>query len=339
MGEQQKPELFELNNGSIRIKITNYGAIVTHLFVPDRHGNVADIVLGFDSIESYMKDNSPYFGCIVGRVANRIRDGKFALNGVHYTLPVNNGPNSLHGGNKGFDKVLWEVVEHKDGDHPSITFKYQSRDGEEGYPGDVTATATYALTSSKTMRVDMEAVPKDKATPINLAQHTYWNLAGHNSGDVLDHSLQIWGSQITPVDQNSIPTGEFLPVKGTAFDFTSEKKIGNSITDVTGLGYDHNYVLDCGEEKIGLKHAAKVKDPSGSRVLDLWTDAPGMQFYTANYVNGVAGKEGGVYEKHSGLCLETQGFPNAINQSNFPSIVVQPGEKYKQTMLFEFSAE
>lgn len=189
------------------------------------------------------------------------------------------------------------------------------------------------------MRLDMEAVPKNKATPINLAQHTYWNLAGHNSGDVLDHSLQIWGSQITPVDQNSIPTGEFLPVKGTAFDFTSEKKIGNSITDVTGLGYDHNYVLDCGEEKIGLKHAAKVKDPSGSRVLDLWTDAPGMQFYTANYVNGVAGKEGAVYEKHSGLCLETQGFPNAINQSNFPSIVVQPGEKYKQTMLFEFSAE
>ncbi|KAH9738956.1 Aldose 1-epimerase [Citrus sinensis] len=304
MGEQPKPELYELNNGSIRIKITNYGAIVTHLFVPDRHGNVADIVLGFDSIESYMKDNSPYFGCIVGRVANRIRDGKFALNGVHYTLPVNNGPNSLH-----------------------------------GYPGDVTATATYALTSSKTMRLDMEAVPKNKATPINLAQHTYWNLAGHNSGDVLDHSLQIWGSQITPVDQNSIPTGEFLPVKGTAFDFTSEKKIGNSITDVPGLGYDHNYVLDCGEEKIGLKHAAKVKDPSGSRVLDLWTDAPGMQFYTANYVNGVAGKEGAVYEKHSGLCLETQGFPNAINQSNFPSIVVQPGEKYKQTMLFEFSAE
>ncbi|KAH9675406.1 Aldose 1-epimerase [Citrus sinensis] len=304
MGEQPKPELFELNNGSIRIKITNYGAIVTHLFVPDRHGNVADIVLGFDSIESYMKDNSPYFGCIVGRVANRIRDGKFALNGVHYTLPANNGPNSLH-----------------------------------GYPGDVTATATYALTSSKTMRLDMEAVPKNKATPINLAQHTYWNLAGHNSGDVLDHSLQIWGSQITPVDQNSIPTGEFLPVKGTAFDFTSEKKIGNSITDVPGLGYDHNYVLDCGEEKIGLKHAAKVKDPSGSRVLDLWTDAPGMQFYTANYVNGVAGKEGAVYEKHSGLCLETQGFPNAINQSNFPSIVVQPGEKYKQTMLFEFSAE
>ncbi|KAH7556990.1 hypothetical protein ACOSP7_026330 [Xanthoceras sorbifolium] len=338
-GQQPKAELFELNNGTIRANITNYGAIITSLSVPDKQGNVADVVLGFDSIESYMKDNSPYFGCIVGRVANRIKEGKFTLNGVNYTLPVNNGPNSLHGGVKGFDKVVWEVVDRKDGEHPSITFKYQSRDGEEGYPGDVTVTATYTLTSSSTMRLDMEAVPKNKPTPINLAQHTYWNLSGHNSGRVLDHSIQIWGSQITPLDQNSIPTGEFLLVKGTCFDFTSERKIGTSISEVPGLGYDHNYVLDCGEEKSGLKHAAKVKDPSGSRVMNLWTDAPGMQFYTANYVNGVAGKGGVVYEKHSGLCLETQGFPNAVNQPNFPSIVVQPGGKYKQTMLFEFSAE
>lgn len=334
-----KAEHFELNNGTIRVTVTNYGATITSLYVPDKHGKVADVVLGFDSIEAYVKDNAPYFGCIVGRVANRIKEGKFHLNGVDYHLPINNGPNSLHGGNKGFDKVVWDVVEHKDGEQPSITFKYESHDGEEGYPGDVFVTATYTLTSSKTLRLDMEAVPKNKTTPINLAHHTYWNLAGHSSGNVLEHLVQISGSQITPVDENSIPTGEFLPVKGTAFDFTSEKKVGSSIREVPGLGYDHNYVLDSGEKKEGLKHVAKVKDPSSSRVLHLWTDAPGVQFYTANYVNGVRGKGGAVYEKHPGLCLETQGFPNAINQPNFPPIVVVPGDKYKHSMLFEFSAE
>lgn len=206
-----------------------------------------------------------------------------------------------------------------------------------GYPGDVTVRATYSLPDSTTLRLDMEAVAENKATPINLAQHTYWNLAGHNSGDTLDHSIQIWGKHITPVDENTIPTGEIMPVKDTPFDFTTEHKIGARINDVPG-GYDHNYVLDSGEEKNGLKHAAKLKDSSNSRTLDLWTDAPGMQFYTANYVDGITGKGGAVYEKHSGVCLETQGLPNAINQPNFPSVVVQPGEKYKHTMLFEFSS-
>ncbi|KAK9271725.1 hypothetical protein L1049_002088 [Liquidambar formosana] len=397
MAEHQKAELFELTNGIIRLKLTNYGATITSLFLPDKQGNLADVVLGFDSLEPYLQGASPYFGCIVGRVANRIKDGKFTLDGVNYSLPINNPPNSLHGGHKGFDKVVWEVVEHINGENPSITFKYHSRDGEEGfpsfsvyllllfsryhvflwndvshdgekgllflsllllfssyrtflcndilivpepgYPGDVTVTATYTLTSGTTMRLDMEAVPKTKPTPVNLAQHTYWNLAGHSSGKVLEHSVQIWASRITPVDQNSIPTGEIMPVEGTVFDFNSENKIGSLIHEVPGLGYDHNYVLDCGEEKSGLKHAAKVKDPLSSRVLNLWTNAPGMQFYTANYVDGVFGKGGTIYGKHSGLCLETQGFPNAINQPNFPSIVVQPGEKYKHTMLFEFSVE
>lgn len=200
-------------------------------------------------------------------------------------------------------------------------------------------TATYTLTSSTTMKLDMEAVPQNKATPISLAQHTYWNLAGHNAGTILDHSIQIWGSHITPVDENTVPTGEIMPVKGTPFDFTTEKKIGASIHEVPGLGYDHNYVLDSGKEKEGLKHAAKLKDPSSSRALSLWTTAAGMQFYTGNYVNGVVGKGGATYGKHSGVCLETQGFPNAINQPNFPSVVVQPGEKYRHTMLFEFSVE
>lgn len=188
------------------------------------------------------------------------------------------------------------------------------------------------------LKLEMEAVPANKATPVSLAQHTYWNLSGHNSGNILDHSIQIWGSHITPVDSNLIPTGEIKPVSGTPFDFTTENKIGSRIHEVIG-GYDHNYVLDCGEEKSGLKHAAKVKEPLNSRVLNLWTDAPGMQFYTGNFVDGVVGKGGAVYGKHAGLCLETQGFPNAINQPNFPSIVVQPGEKYKHTMVFEFSTE
>lgn len=334
-----KPEVFELNNGSMQVKITNYGAIITSLSVPDKHGNWADVVLGFDSVEPYVKGAAPFFGCIVGRVANRIKDGKFSLDGVEYTLPINKPPNSLHGGFKGFDKVVWEVAEYKKGENPSITFKYRSRDGEEGYPGDVSVMATYTLTSSTTMRLDMEAVPENKPTPISLAQHTYWNLAGHHSGNILDHSIQIWGSHITPVDQNTVPTGEIMPVKGTPFDFTTEKKIGASINEVPGLGYDHNYVLDCGEEKSGLKHAAKLKEPSTSRVLNLWTNAPGMQFYTGNYVNGVVGKGGAVYGKHSGVCLETQGFPNAINQPNFPPVVVRPGESYQHTMLFEFSFE
>lgn len=329
-------KLFELNNGTMRVIVSNYGCTITSVFVPGKDGKLADVVLGFDTIEPYQKGAAPYFGCIVGRVANRIKDGKFTLNGVEHSLPLNKPPNSLHGGNKGFDKVIWEVAEYKQGDTPSITFKYRSRDGEEGYPGDVSFTATYTLTSKTTMRLDMEGVPENKATPISLAQHTYWNLAGHESGTVLDHTIQIFANHITPVDQNTVPTGEIMPIKGTPFDFTTESRIGSRINEV-GIGYDHNYVLDCGEEKSGLKHAAKLKDPASSRTLDLWTNAPGMQFYTANYVDGVVGKGGAVYGKHSASCLETQGFPNAINQPNFPSVVVKPGERYNHSMVFEFS--
>ncbi|KAG0479246.1 hypothetical protein HPP92_010104 [Vanilla planifolia] len=333
-----KPELFELTNGTITVKLTNVGASITSLLVPDAKGNVADVVLGFDSLDAYINDNSPYFGCIVGRVANRIKDGKFTLNGAEYTLPISNGPYSLHGGNKGFNKVLWEVVERKGGENQAITFEYHSKDGEEGYPGDVTVTATYSLPSSRSLKLVMEAVPANKATPVNLAQHTYWNLAGHNSGNILEHFIQVSASHMTPVDQNSIPTGEILPVRNTPFDFTHESKIGSRFAQVPG-GYDHNYVLDCGEEKDGLKHVAKVKDPLSSRTLNLWTDAPGVQFYTANYVDGVPGKGGAIYQKQAGLCLETQGFPDAINKPSFPSVVIQPGEKYKHTMLFDFSVE
>lgn len=333
-----KPEIFELSNGTINLKVSNFGAIITSLLVPDAKGNLADVVLGFDSVDAYINGNTPYFGCIVGRVANRIKDGKFTLDGVNYSLPINNGPNSLHGGIKGFDKVVWEVADHKTTQNPSITFKYQSKDGEEGYPGDVTVTATYSLPSSNSLKLEMEAEPKNKATPISLAQHTYWNLAGHNSGNILNHLVQIWGSQITPVDNTSIPTGELMAVKGTPFDFTTEQTVGSRFAEVPG-GYDHNYVLDLGEERLGLKRAAKVKDPLSSRVLNIWTNAPGVQFYTANYVDGVPGKGGAIYQKQSGLCLETQGFPNSINEPKFPSVVVKPGEKYRHTMVFEFSVE
>ncbi|CAI0409690.1 unnamed protein product [Linum tenue] len=300
-----QPELFELSNGSMKVKITNLGCTITSLEVPDKNGSLADVVLGFDSIEPYQKGLAPYFGCIVGRVANRIKDGKFSLEGVEYTLPLNRPPNSLHGGNKGFDKMVWEVAQQTQGQTPSITFKYHSRDGEEGYPGDLAVTATYSLISNTTLKLEMEAVPDKKATPVSLAQHTYWNLAGHSHGTILDHSIQIWGSHVTPVDQNTLPTGEILSVKGTPFDFTAEMK----------------------------------RDPSSGRAMALWTNAPGMQFYTANNVNGIAGKGGANYGKHSAVCLETQGFPNAVNQPNFPSVIVQPGQKYQHTMVFEFSAE
>lgn len=210
---------------------------------------------------------------------------------------------------------------------------------KKGYPGEVTVTARYSLPTSTSLRLDMEAVPKNKATPVNLAQHTYWNLSGHDSSDVLQHFVQISSSEITPVDDNKIPTGEIMAVEGTPFDFTQQEKIGARIDEVSGGGYDHNYVLSGGEERMGLKHAAKVKDPSSLRVMNIWTDAPGMQFYTANYLSGVVGKGGAVYGKHSALCLESQGFPNAINQPNFPSIVIKPGEKYKHTMVFEFSVD
>ncbi|KAJ0105256.1 hypothetical protein Patl1_19597 [Pistacia atlantica] len=332
----EKPEVFELNNGSMHVKISNFGATILSLSLPDKQGNLADVVLGFDSIEPYVNGAAPFFGCIVGLVANRIKERKFTLDGTKYTLPINKLPKSLHvpivvqqklvfcfqaGGFKGYDKVIWKVAEQKNSENPSVAFNYHSRDGEQNVS--VTATCTLQKT---TLRLDMEAVSENKPRPISLAQHTYWNLAGHNSGNILEHSIQIWGQHIAPVDENTVPTGEIEPVKGTAFDFTSEKKIGASIHEV-GLGYDHNYVLDCGEEKLGLKHAVKLKDPSSSRVLNLWTNAPAMQFYTGNYVNEVVGIGGAVYGK--------QGFPNAINQSNFPSVV----ETYKHSMLYEFSVE
>ncbi|CAA6667537.1 unnamed protein product [Spirodela intermedia] len=348
MAEAGGADVFELRNGSLTVKVSNWGATITSLLVPDAHGKVADVVLGFETIEPYIEGAAPYFGCIVGRFANRIKDGKFTLDGVDYSLPINNPPtlsmvkqdsylffiyinDDLRGarGRRGFDKVLWEVLERADAEIPSITFRYFSRDGEEEWrclpsfltvknnrvPRDVVVTAKYSLPSSTALRLDMVAVPT-KATPISLAQHTYWNLAGHDD----------MGVQYDPLGDHSIPTGVIAPVRGTPFDFTAEeKKIGSRI--------------DLGEEKEGLRRAARVREPRSKRVLELWTDAPGMQFYTGNFLGGVVGKGGAVYGKHAGLCLETQGFPNAVNQPNFPTVVVHPGDEYRHSMLFEFSTQ
>uniref|UniRef100_A0A0D6QXL2 Aldose 1-epimerase n=1 Tax=Araucaria cunninghamii TaxID=56994 RepID=A0A0D6QXL2_ARACU len=338
MAEEAQPQFFELHKGDLHVKLTNLGCTITSLQVPDGHGDLTDVVLGFDTLTPYMDGTSRYFGCIVGRVANRIKDAGFTLNGVHYSLPINNGPNTLHGGLEGFDKAVWKVEEQKNGENPYIKFSYHSYDGEQGFPGDLDVTATYTLSGDMELRLDMEAIPRNMPTPVSLAQHTYWNLAGHNSGNILRHSVQLWGSHVTPVDDKLIPTGELLPVEGTPFDFRTEKIVESTIDQIPG-GYDHNYVLDCGESEDGLKHAVRVKDPSSKRVLDLWTNAPGMQFYTGNFVDGVVGKGGAVYGKHAGLCLETQGFPNAVNQTNFPSVIVYPGEVYKHTMVYKFSVD
>lgn len=265
-------------------------------------------------------------------------------------MPVNNGPNSLHGGYVGFDKVLWEARKVTDGNGPSVQFTYHSHDGEQGYPGDLDVSVTYTLSSDCELRTEMEAKPVNKATPVNLAQHSYFNLAGHGSGDVLQHRVRLWSTSYTPLDDTQIPTGEIVPVRGTAFDFTEEASIGSRINDVPG-GYDHNFDLRSGLEDPagdlhplnggdllgdGLRIAAKVWDPVSRRAMEVFTTAPGVQFYTGNYVDGIVGKGGAVYNIHAGLCLETQGFPNAVNDSRFPSIIVRPGETYRHVMVHKF---
>ncbi|EFJ10082.1 hypothetical protein SELMODRAFT_159754 [Selaginella moellendorffii] len=327
--------LYTLRNGGITARITNWGATIVSLCLRDPSaGEDIDIVLGFDSCDPYMDGTSPYFGCIVGRVANRIKDASFSMDGVTYTLPANNNMNTLHGGEVGYDKVLWQSQIVKESQVPVVEFTYHSSDGEQGFPGELDVSVTYALHENE-LRVEMRAVPASKQTPVSLAQHTYWNLAGHKSGSILDHTICISASRYTPVDDFQIPTGELAPVAGTAFDFLQEARIGSRIDQVEG-GYDHNYVLDQ-KQGPGLCFAARVRDPSSGRTMELLTDAPGLQFYTGNFLVAEAGKDGEVYRKHAGLCLETQGFPNAVNDARFPSVMVSPGEVYRHQMVFRFS--
>jgi aldose 1-epimerase len=330
------------NSQGVEVRAMNYGGIILSIRVPDSKGQLADIVLGHEKLEGYTP-NPPYLGAIVGRYANRIANGTFTLDGKTYTLPKNDGPNTLHGGlTRTFDKVVWdaEPLKGKNG----VAFSYLSKDGEEGFPGNLKVTVTYTLTEGNALIIDYAATT-DKSTPINVSQHSYFNLKGEGNGDILDHEIMINADRFTPVDKNLIPTGELRPVKGTPFDFTTSTKIGARIDDnyeqlELGHGYDHNFVLNNKPNENGLVLAARVHEPTSGRSLEVWTTQPGVQFYSGNFLDGsVTGKEGHVYKRRYGLCLETQHFPDSPNHPDFPSSILKPGEKFHQTTVFKFSAK
>ena len=336
-------ELFTLRNAhGIQVQLTNYGGIITSIKTPDRAGRFADIVLGYDELGGYLRD-SPYFGAIVGRYANRIARGRFTLDGTAYTLAVNNGPNSLHGGLRGFDKVVWNAQPFQNQEGQGVTLDYTSPNGEEGYPGTLRARVTYTLTPDDRLIVDYHATT-DRATPVNLSQHTYWNLVGNATRDILGHVLTINADAITPVDSTLIPTGEIAPVAGTPFDFRTPTAIGARIdqrqnTQIRyGNGYDHNFVLNRGSATPdALVHAALVVEPATGRTLDIYTTEPGLQFYSGNFLDGsITGKTGSVYRFRYGLALETQHYPDSPNRSNFPSTILRPGLEYRSRTVFQF---
>ncbi|MEM6798186.1 MAG: aldose epimerase family protein [Planctomycetota bacterium] len=334
--------LYTLKNKSgMTVKITNYGAIITSIVVPDRDGKLADVALGYDRMEDYLSAvDKPYFGAVVGRYGNRIAGGAFSLDGQTYSLATNNGPNHLHGGVIGYDKVIWDV-QPTDAVN-TLKLGYLSKDTEEGYPGNVRVTVTYTLNDANELTVHYQATT-DKPTPVNLTQHTYFNLKGEGQGTILDHQLMLNAKQFTPVDETLIPTGELAPVAGTPFDFTTAKPIGRDVGQSQqqlefGLGYDHNWVLD--RQGDGLQLAARVVEPTSGRVLEIHTTEPGIQFYCGNFLDGrLKGKSGKAYVHRGGFCLETQHFPNSPNQPSFPSTILKPGEIYDTTTVFRFSAE
>ena len=335
--------LYKLTNShGVEVHAMNYGGIILSIRVPDRKGQFADIVLGHETMDGYIP-NPPYIGAIVGRYANRIANGSFTLDGKTYTLPKNDGPNTLHGGTtRTFDKVVWdgEPLKGKTG----VAFTYLSKDGEEGFPGNCKVKVTYILTDGNALIIDYEATT-DKSTPINVSQHSYFNLKGEGNGDILDHEIMINADRFTPVNKNLIPTGELQPVKGTPLDFTKSTRIGARIDDnyeqlQLAHGYDHNFVLNNKPDQNGMKLAARVHEPTSGRVLEVWTTQPGVQFYTGNFLDGsVTGKQGHVYKRRYGLCLETQHFPDSPNHPNFPTTILKPGETFHQKTLFRFSAE
>lgn len=336
-GEQVN--LYTLRNASgVEVAITNYGARVVSLKVPDRSGKFDDVVLGFDSLDGYLKDN-PYFGAIVGRYGNRIAKGEFTLDGKKYTLARNNGENSLHGGLKGFDKVVWSASKVSTSDGPGLELKYLSKDGEEGYPGNLNVAVTYSLTANNELKIDYDATT-DKDTVLNVTNHSYFNLAGQGNGDILDHLVMINADKFTPVNAGLIPTGELRPVEGTPFDFRKPIAIGARINDkdqqlIYGKGYDHNFVLNRTGD--GLALAARVTDPKTGRVMEVLTTQPGLQFYTGNFLDGsIHGKGGKAYGQRSAFCMETQHFPDSPNQKAFPSTVLKPGERYRNTTVYRF---
>jgi aldose 1-epimerase len=327
-------DLYTLTNANgLKAEIITYGGIVTSLQVPDRNGKLADIVLGCDDVNDYAK-KSPYFGALIGRYGNRIAKGRFTLDGVEYKLATNDGPNHLHGGKKGFDKVVWKAKPMQTKEGPALELTYLSRDGEEGYPGNLSCTVVYTLTNKNELKISYKATT-DKATIVNLTHHSYFNLAGFSSGDILGHTLQIFADRFTPVDKTLIPTGEIKPVKGTPMDFTKPMAIGSRIKDVEG-GYDHNYVLNSSDGSLAL--AASVYEPKTGRVMEIYTTEPGIQFYSGNFLDGSLKGKGAVYNKHAGFCLEAQHFPDSPNEPDFPSVVLRPGQKYTQLTVHKFSA-
>lgn len=341
-------ELYTLRNSKgMEATIMTYGGIVTSLKVPDKSGNFTDVVLGFDNLAGYTSDTytkgCPYFGALIGRYGNRIAKGKFSLDGVAYTLATNNVPNSLHGGWKGFDKVVWTVKEAEVEEHgPELELTYLSKDGEEGYPGNLSVKATYTLTEDNALKVKFKATT-DKDTVCNLTQHSYFNLSG--KGDILGNVVYINADKFTPVDSTLIPTGELRPVAGTPFDFLTPTPIGARINDTNdeqikfANGYDDNWVLN--KKSPGeLSLAARVHDPASGRTMEVWTTSPGMQFYTGNFLNGsLTGKGGWVYEFRNALAMEPQCFPDSPNHPDFPTTELKPGETYHNTIIYKFSAE
>ena len=327
-------ELYTLNNShGLRARIMTYGAIVVSLEVPDRDGHAGDITLGYDSLGGYL-EASPYFGAVVGRYGNRIARGKFTLDGTEYTLAANNGDNHLHGGLKGFDKVVWAAEPVREEAAVGVRLSYLSPDGEEGYPGNLSCVVTYRITEDNELTIAYEATT-DKATPVNLTHHSYFNLAGQGRGDILGHELLLEADSYTPVDDGLIPTGEISPVAGTPFDFTTPYAIGARIARVPG-GYDHNFVLRSGGGD--LTRAAEVYEPASGRVMEILTTEPGIQFYSGNFLDGtITGKVERVYRQHYGFCLETQHFPDSPNQPDFPSTILRPGEAYQTRTIYRFS--
>jgi aldose 1-epimerase len=327
------------NNKGAEAGICNYGGLVIFLKVPDRNGKFGDVVLGYDNLADYIKD-SPYFGALIGRYGNRIAKGKFTLDGKEYTLAVNNGPNALHGGLQGFDKVVWEPKILASLEGPSLELRYTSKDGEEGYPGTLTVTAVYTLTDDNGLKLEYTATT-DKDTVVNLTQHSYFNLAG--KGDILNHVVMMLADKFTPVDSTLIPTGELRPVGGTPFDFRTPTAIGARIGQDNeqlkfGNGYDHNWVINKPMGQLSLM--ARVYEPTSGRVLEVLSTEPGLQFYSGNFLDGKnKGKGGWVYQFRNGFCMEPQHYPDSPNQSNFPSVVLKPGQVYQNTIIFKFSAQ
>jgi len=329
------------NQNGVRADITNYGGAIVNLLVPDRAGKLADVALGYDTLAGYETDKA-YLGAIIGRFANRIAHGRFTLHGVTYSLPRNNGENSLHGGAAGFDKRLWTANDISGNGAPALELTYLSRDGEEGYPGNLSAKIVYTLTSQNELKIDYSAAT-DKSTVVNLTNHSYFNLAGQGEDDILRHGVTIHARHVTPVNASLIPTGEIRSVQGTPLDFTRMATIGSRISaDDQQLklagGYDHNWIPGRESDR-ALVLAAKVHEPVSGRVLEVLTSQPGIQFYSGNFLDGtICGKQGKLYQRRYGFCLETQHYPDSPNHPDFPSTELQPGQHYRETTVFRFSA-